>query len=89
MAAIYRLDCQAQKGGLVMSADRPDSGRPGAMVLAGAGLELGMATVALMLGGWWLDQKLATDPWLMLTGLAIGMIGGTYNVYRLSKKYFD
>ena len=59
------------------------------MVLAGMGLELGMVTAALTLGGWWLDQKFATEPWLMLLGLAIGMIGGTYKMYRIGKKSFD
>jgi len=59
------------------------------MVMAGAGLELGVSIAGLMLLGSWLDQKLDTDPWLMLSGLAMALIGGTYTVWRVSKRVFD
>ena len=54
----------------------------------GAGLELGMTTALLTVGGWWLDQRWRPEPWLMIAGLAIGLIGGTYNVWRIGKRYF-
>lgn len=62
---------------------------PNPLALAGAGLELGLVIAAMTLGGWWLDQKMGTRPWLMVIGLAVALIGGTYNVYRQGKRYFE
>jgi F0F1-type ATP synthase assembly protein I len=33
--------------------------------------------------GWWLDGRFGTKPWLLLTGLILGMIGGFVNFFRL------
>ena len=58
--------------------------------LAGAGVELGGIMAVFCFGGWWLDRKLGNDgPWLLLVGGAIGITGGIYKVWRLSKRYFD
>lgn len=57
--------------------------------IAGAGMEMGFVVGALTLGGWWLDEKFGTDPWWMFTGLAVGLIGGTYNVWRAGKRFFE
>ena len=36
-----------------------------------------VATVVLgTLGGWWLDKKLRTAPWLMVTGAVLGISVG-------------
>jgi F0F1-type ATP synthase assembly protein I len=59
------------------------------MLMLGAGMELGLVTAVLTFGGVWLDEKLDTGPWLMFLGLAIGLIGGTYNAWRMSKRVFD
>ncbi len=56
--------------------------------LAGAGMELAGVMGVLTVGGWWLDEKYATGPWLMFAGLVAGMVGGTYNVWRIGRKYF-
>jgi len=34
------------------------------------------------LGGWWLDRKLGSEPWLTLLGVAIGAVGGFVWIYR-------
>lgn len=39
--------------------------------------------------GWWLDQKWGTKPWLMFTGMAVGLIGEVYKLWRIGRKYFD
>lgn len=61
---------------------------PNPMALLGAGLEMAAAVVVLTLAGWWGDGKLGTSPWLLLTGLALGMIGGTYKLWRLGRRFF-
>jgi F0F1-type ATP synthase assembly protein I len=40
------------------------------------GLQLAITVVGFFFLGQWLDRKLETSPWLMLTGLAIGILGG-------------
>jgi len=46
------------------------------------GLELAVAVLAGFWGGYWLDKKLDSAPWLMLFGAAAGMAGGFYLVAR-------
>jgi F0F1-type ATP synthase assembly protein I len=58
------------------------------MALVGATTELGVVVAALAAGGWWLDGKLGTSPWLMLVGLAVGLIGETYKLWRLGRRFF-
>ncbi|MCC7145669.1 MAG: AtpZ/AtpI family protein [Phycisphaeraceae bacterium] len=57
--------------------------------LLGVGMELGMVVAVMSLGGWWVDRKLDTSPWFLLLGLGIATIGGMYNLYRQSKRYFE
>ena len=40
------------------------------------GLQLAITAVAFFFLGQWLDQKLSTEPWLMLTGIMVGVVGG-------------
>ena len=44
--------------------------------LAGA---VGLGTLA----GWWLDKKLATGPWLLVTGALLGIGIGFYTFFRI------
>ena len=50
---------------------------------------IGLAFVfALMMGfggGYWLDRRLGTAPWLSLLGFAIGLAAGVLNVVRTMK----
>ncbi len=52
------------------------------------GIEFAAVVAILSLGGWWLDGKWGTSPWLLLTGLFISTIGGLYKVWRIGKQYF-
>jgi F0F1-type ATP synthase assembly protein I len=36
-----------------------------------------------MLGGWWLDTRLGTEPWLFLIGAVFGIIVGFYNFFLI------
>ena len=66
------------------------SGRaaPSPIWLASAGLELAGVIVALTFGGWWLDTMFDSQPWLMITGVAVGAIGGIYSLWRRGKQFF-
>ncbi len=66
----------------------PRKAQANPLAMAGAAMELGIAIAGLALVGWWLDSKFTTTPWLMMTGLAMGLIGGTYNIWKMSRKYF-
>ncbi len=42
----------------------------------------------LAFGGYWLDSQWGTFPWLLLIGVALGMLGGIWLLYRLVR-FFD
>jgi len=48
-------------------------------VLSGAVLLLG-------LGGWWLDGRFGTSPWLTTIGLLTGVVVGMYELARVALK---
>lgn len=67
----------------------PDSGgraRRELMRYASVGVELAAAVVVGCLLGYWVDRRLDTLPWGLLTGAAIGVIGGLYNLIRPALK---
>lgn len=46
------------------------------------GLELAGAVLLGFFGGYWLDRRLGTLPWLTLAGAAAGIAGGFFLVAR-------
>lgn len=46
------------------------------------GLELAGAVLLGFFGGYWLDRKLGTLPWLTLAGAVAGIAGGFFLVAR-------
>lgn len=60
---------------------RSGAGMPAA-AFAGVGIQLGLTFALFALLGWWLDKRLGTSPWLLLTCVVIGATGGLYGVYR-------
>jgi len=48
----------------------------------GIGMELATAIAGLALIGYFLDRYYATEPYLVMTGVALGVIGGVYNAIR-------
>lgn len=46
------------------------------------GLQLAITVVAFFFIGRWLDGWLGTAPWLMLSGLALGVTGGMISFFR-------
>ncbi len=52
----------------------------------GLGTELAASVAGMLLIGYFLDEHFNTSPWLLLTGAAIGMVGGFYNFIREVQK---
>lgn len=69
--------------------DTRQGAKPQPLAMLGTGFEFAAVVVVLAGIGWWLDGKWGTGPWLMLTGLAVGTIGGLYKVWRVGKRYFE
>jgi F0F1-type ATP synthase assembly protein I len=64
-----------------MSADRRF---PGWVRYSGIGLELAGAIAGLTLVGYWIDRRFGTEPWGILGGVVIGLVGGLFNLVRES-----
>jgi F0F1-type ATP synthase assembly protein I len=56
--------------------------------LAGIGFEFIAAILVLGGAGWWLDQKLATQPWLLIVGIALGFMLGLWIMIRAASRTF-
>ncbi|WP_066633992.1 AtpZ/AtpI family protein [Desulfolucanica intricata] len=51
-------------------------------------VELATTVTLGFLGGRYLDQKLNTDPWLMVTGVLLGVGFGTYGIVQILERFF-
>lgn len=49
---------------------------------AGLGLTFAASILLFLYAGQWLDRKLGTDPWLMITGVFTGAGAAFYSMYR-------
>jgi uncharacterized membrane protein len=69
----------------------PPKGRkePSPLAFVGAGFEFAAVIAMLGLGGWWLDGKWGTKPWLLIAGVAVGLFGGIYKFWRTGRQFFD
>lgn len=54
-----------------------------------AGIELALSVVIGYWFGHWLDGKLGTDPWLMISFLIIGTVAGMRSLYRTAKRALE
>ncbi len=50
------------------------------------GMEISALIIGFLLGGYWLDKKLATAPYLTLAGIFMGAFGSFWAVYRAIKQ---
>ncbi len=48
------------------------------MRLAGMGLQFAGGAIGFGALGWWIDTMLGSEPWGMLIGGSLGLIGGMY-----------
>lgn len=56
------------------------------MRYAGIGAEFGFGIIGLLAAGLLVDWKFGVSPWGVLSGIGLGVIGGTYNLIRQSLK---
>ncbi len=61
---------------------------PNPLELVGVGVELALTVGLMTLGGWWLDEKLGTKPWLLLTGAFVGAVGSMYKLWNQGRRQF-
>lgn len=47
---------------------------------AGAGMQFALTFLGMGLVGWWLDRRLGSTPWLLITGILVGAAGGMYSL---------
>jgi F0F1-type ATP synthase assembly protein I len=51
---------------------------------SGIGFELVGAVAGLTLVGYWIDHRYGCQPWGVLIGAGLGLVGGMYNLIRQS-----
>jgi F0F1-type ATP synthase assembly protein I len=61
-----------------------DTRFPGWVRHSGVGLELAGAIAGFAAIGYWIDQWYATEPWGLLVGVVLGLVGGLYNLVKQS-----
>jgi F0F1-type ATP synthase assembly protein I len=49
---------------------------------SGVGLELAGAVAGFTLAGYWIDRHYGTNPWGLVVGVVLGIVGGLYNFVR-------
>jgi len=54
-----------------------------AIRLIGASFYIGICIFLGVVGGWWLDKKLETQPVFILLGLVLGMIMAFWGFYQM------
>ncbi len=52
----------------------------------GIGLTFAVYILAFLFVGRWLDQKAGTEPWLMITGAAVGLVLSFVHMLSILKK---
>ena len=69
-----------------MAGDKRD--RPPWMRFYGVGIELAFVVGGFAAVGYWIDRHYESDPWGLVIGAALGLVGGTYNLIRESLAAF-
>lgn len=54
--------------------------------LALVGTELSVSIFIGLFGGHWLDERLATRPWLTLVGLLLGLAAGFKSLFQVARR---
>jgi F0F1-type ATP synthase assembly protein I len=60
------------------SGKKADSDSSAWIGLSSVGIEFILSVLLPGAGGWWLDRKFGTMPWLMLVGGIFGFVAGFY-----------
>ena len=70
---------------IVSPDDKEEINRKSGLAYAAA-FSLFAAVVAGLIVGWLLDRWLGTGPWLLVTGIVLGMAAGFYEFIRSTSK---
>jgi hypothetical protein len=54
--------------------------------VSSVGIEFAISTVIGLLGGRWIDEKLGSQPWLMIIGLLLGVSAGMRSLIRTARR---
>ena len=65
--------------------NREETNRKSGIAYAAA-FSLFASVLAGLIAGWLLDRWLKTGPWLLITGLVLGMAAGFYEFIRTTSK---
>ncbi|KJR96015.1 MAG: hypothetical protein VR68_16520 [Peptococcaceae bacterium BRH_c4a] len=69
------------------------SKHPGALqamaVTTAIGAEMAITVTLGFFGGRLLDEKFNTDPWLMVTGILLGVAAGVWGIILIVKRFLD
>jgi ATP synthase protein I len=65
--------------------DPQETNRKSGLAYAAA-FSLFASVVSGLIAGWLLDRWLQTGPWLLVTGLVLGIAGGFYEFIRTTSK---
>lgn len=68
-----------------MPEDKEETNRKSGLAYAAA-FSLFASVVSGLIVGWLLDRWLKTSPWLLVTGLVLGMAAGFYELIRATSK---
>jgi F0F1-type ATP synthase assembly protein I len=61
-----------------------DRETPSWVRFSGVGIEFSAAVAGFTLVGYWIDSKYDSRPWGVLIGAILGLVGGMYNLIRVS-----
>ncbi len=59
----------------------------GALRFVGLGLELAAVFCAPVVLGYWLDGKWGSQPWVLLSGTVLGVLGGVLLLTQVIKRF--
>jgi len=90
------MDAEGPAGGIafaspsrgVSAVPRLKKERPTWIRHSGVGIEFAAAVAGFALVGYWIDRHYQTDPWGLIIGAMLGLLGGTYNLIRESLAAF-
>lgn len=58
-------------------------------VTTAIGAEMAITVTLGFFGGRLLDEKFNTDPWLMVTGILLGVAAGVWGIIIIVKRFLD
>ena len=58
--------------------------RPQDLKPLGIGIELSALIGGFAYGGYWLDERWGTGPWLLLVGVCLGTFGGGWHALKMA-----